>query len=660
MSGESVAEATRTVETGEFVLHKFARPIGSERYEIRQYGRNYELVSKFLLTDRGREVPLSATLKYEPGFVPTRFEVQGRNGRFTAVHDLISVQAGTAHIRHGLTQSNRPLPKRYFMISGYAPIAVQDVMLRYWRVQGRPKRVPALPSGEIRIEHRGQDTVTIGSNAVVLDRYILSGLIWGREAIWLGSDQQLVAVIGVDAEFDHFEAVRRGYEAALPGLLASAGKDEMAALATEALNFPGRRNGKLALIGATLVDGSGRGPIPDAVVVIAGDRIIAADRRSEVVIPSDATRIDVAGKFILPGLWDMHAHFEQVEWGPVYLAAGITTVRDCGNEFEFIVAVRNAIRDGRGLGPRLLLAGLVDGTGPKTLGIQTVDDVEQAQEWVERYRGAGFQQMKIYSSMTLNNLEAVATAAHRRKMTVTGHVPEGVDLLQAVGAGMDQINHIHYVAAAMLPEGDREKLTWMEVEERIPEIDLTAPRALEVIRFLKAHDVVVDPTIAIEEQASVSPTRPFTMLEPGIRKVAPELASQYVTPTETDANQQTRLKALQGSLQVIAALHQAGVRIVAGTDQTVPGYSLYRELELYVEAGFTAMEAIQAATLVPAEVMGLARESGSVEVGKRADLIVLGANPLDSIHNIRTVEKVISGGTLYGSAELWKSVGFQP
>ena len=139
--------------------------------------------------------------------------------------------------------------------------------------------------------------------------------------------------------------------------------------------------------------------------------------------------VDAHGKTILPGLWDMHAHFEQVEWGPIYLAAGVTTVRDCGNEFEFITAVRDAIAQGHGLGPRLLLAGIVDGTGTYTIGVERIDTPEQARMWTDRYHAAGFQQMKIYSSVKLEEVKVVADEAHRLGMTVTGHVPEGLERL---------------------------------------------------------------------------------------------------------------------------------------------------------------------------------------------------------------------------------------
>ncbi len=152
----------------------------------------------------------------------------------------------------------------------------------------------------------------------------------------------------------------------------------MAALATLSKGISGSRAQTLALVGGTLIDGTGDAPVPDAAVVVQSGRIVAAGPRSKVKIPKQAKIVDATGKTILPGLWDMHAHFEQVEWGPIYLAAGVTTVRDCGNELEFVTAVRDAIDNGRGLGPRILAAGVVDGTGPLAIGVERVDTPEQA------------------------------------------------------------------------------------------------------------------------------------------------------------------------------------------------------------------------------------------------------------------------------------------
>ena len=131
----------------------------------------------------------------------------------------------------------------------------------------------------------------------------------------------------------------------------------------------------------------------------------------------------------------------------------------------------------------------------------------------------------------------------------------------------------------MLPEGTLDSLTWSQAAESFAAIDLRSPQALKVINFLRTHAIVVDPTIALQEQWTASSSRPLQTLEPGVTKVAPELAAQFVTPTESDAHAQSRCSAMKKSLEVIGALHAAGVTIVASTDQAVPGYSLYREME---------------------------------------------------------------------------------
>lgn len=401
--------------------------------------------------------------------------------------------------------------------------------------------------------------------------------------------------------------------------------------------------------------------MPNSVVIVNNGRIVAAGPHASVQIPKGATVFDATGKTLLPGLWDMHAHFEQVEWGPIYLAAGVTTVRDCGNELEFITAVRDAIRTGRGLGPELLLAGIVDGSSPMAVGVERVDSPADAAHWVGEYRKEGFQQMKIYSSVKLENVKAIAEDAHRAGMTVTGHIPEGMDIYQGVEAGMDQVNHIQYVLQPLVakpPEGV--KLTRTQRFQAMTDVDPNGPDARKEMQFLKDHNTVIDPTLALNELMLHPASEPVASFEPGIEKVAPELHQALNNEGAGGDFAPIAEKVFANEVALVGALHKAGVRVMAGTDQTVPGHSLHREIELYVKAGFTPMEAIQAASLVPAQVMGLDKQVGTVEAGKRADLILLDKNPLDDIHNIRTVRYVVADGVLYPTDKLWESVGFKP
>ena len=240
-------------------------------------------------------------------------------------------------------------------------------------------------------------------------------------------------------------------------------------------------------------------------------------------------------------------------------------------------------------------------------------------------------------------------------MTVTGHVPSGMTAFEAVEAGMDQINHmLPAVYLSAFPAGTKAKMGVM------PVIDLNSDDAQRAIRFYKEHGTVLDPTMAVFDLAWRPLDKPIAQTEPGAVKVAPEIAPSLLN-TGVPGAFVPRLRAgFDGALAFIGALHRAGVPIVVGTDQTVPGYSVYREMELYVQGGMPAMDAIQAATIVPARAMKLDRESGTVEAGKRADLILVDANPLESISNIRKIRTVFANGRMFDTAPLWRAVGFTP
>lgn len=651
------------VEEGNFRLHKFEQPIGEESYKVHEDGDELQLSDSFHFNDRGRDVSLNAYARWSKDLVPRSLEIHGDMARNIPIDDAVVVEKDKILTRTAEGWRTFERPAHFFGIAAYAPAALQMMLVRKWEVAGRPKKMQTFPAGELTIEDRGPDEFTLKGARVSLERFSVSDLVWGRETLWLDAQNRLAALVTVDGEYDHFEAIRPEYEESLGNFVQLAAADEMAALAKISKNFRrGDTQGTLALIGATLIDGTGATAMKDSAIVIQGGKILSVGPRSKVTLPGNARILDVTGKTIIPGLWDMHAHFEQVEWGPVYLAAGVTTVRDCGNEFEFITAVRDAINTGRGVGPRMFLAGIADGSGPLALAVARVDTPEQSREWVHRYHDAGFEQIKIYSSVKKENLEAVTAEARKLGMTVTGHVPEGMSGFDAVNAGMDQINHVVYVYAMMDPESSARR-SGGDPQARLEALrsfDPDSEQSRKALQFLKAHGTVVDPTLTVFEMLMRTGKKPLESFEPGVAKVARALSTQLRNsgpgPTGAELGE-ARFAAL---LKTVGALQRAGVPIVVGTDQTVPGHSVHREMELYVEAGFTPMEALQAATVVPARAMRVENEVGTIEPGKKADLVILGANPLENISNIRRTERVVQGGVIYDCAALWRSVGFQP
>jgi imidazolonepropionase-like amidohydrolase len=488
---------------------------------------------------------------------------------------------------------------------------------------------------------------TIGGRKVELRKLSVRGLIWGMESIWLDAQDHLIALVSIDAEMDHFEAVADGYEDGLAAFVTGAARDGMANLAKVASEFSAKTPSVTAIVGGRLIDGTGKPAVENAVVVLKDGKIAAAGPAASTPVPEGVQVIDAHGKSVLPGLWEMHAHFEQVEWGPIYLATGVTTARDVGNEREFIVAARDAIATGKGIGPRLVMAGVVDGTSPFSLGVIRVDTPEQAREQVQKYKAEGFQQIKVYSSVKPEILKIVTAEAHRLGMTVTGHIPQGMNAIQGIEDGVDQINHISYLVAVM-------------ADQKTGTIASDSPQVKKVLQLLLKHHTVVDPTVALMEIVAHSTDTPMSTFEPGVLKVAPEMSEALETMGVPPQQAQQSAAHFRLQLETVRLLHQAGVPIVVGTDQSVPGFSVDREIELYVQAGFTPMEAIQAATLVAAQAMGMEKESGTIEVGKRADVILVDGNPLENISDIRKVNAVFAGGRMYQPAALRTAVGFKP
>ncbi len=650
------AQAQRPSTSGAFTLFKFAKAIGKETYSIQPKGDEYTLTSHFLFTDRGTPVPLETIYTARTADMsPRSYSAKGKSSRISDTDDAVKIDGNLVSIQRGGKGESRTASQSGFITDGYSPVAMQEQMMRWWLLHGKPMRFIVYPSfSEVHIESAG--TLTISGRSA--HGYTVGGLIWGQESLWVDDAQNLVALVSTDAEFDHFEAVREPYEAGLAAFISAAVQADLGALAKLSSSARMTPAAKVAIVGATLEDSTGSPALNDSVILIENGVITAAGRRDQVPVPADAAVLDASGKFAIPGLWDMHAHYEQVEWGPIYLAAGVTSVRDVGNEFDFIRTIHDELdrKQNPAIGPHLEFAGVIDGTSPISIGAIVAVTPDQARSWVEKYAAAGARQIKIYSSVAPDVVKAITAEAHACGMTVTGHIPEGMTAIEGVNDGMDQINHIVFLA----PYFSRPVLDTNGKPDRTkpPVLELDGPRSRDLISTLKAHHTILDPTLAIYESGLI--TKPLDQIEPGLDHVAPQLREALDSPpapADKAELMNARRLALIAALRV---LHAAGIPIVAGTDQGIPGYSIHHELELYVEAGFTPLEAMQSATIEAAHALGVDKESGSLQSGKRGDVLLLDADPLADIHNTRRVWRTVAAGAIYDPAPLWRSVGFTP
>jgi len=652
--------APPTEERAAYTLHKFLAEVGTERDTyVTLAGGAIEAKAVFSYKDRTQTVPLAATYAFAPDGKLLHYAAWGWTSRFTQLDERADARPdGGYDVRRAGEAPKRVVPAgtagTAVAVPGYAPMLGQQLLLRAWLKLGRPARLARLPDGELEIDARGKETYDHNDGKLTLEHVAIRGLVWGREDAWLDDAGKLIAVVTRDAEFDHHEAARQGFEPLLPKLAAATGADGVAWLETAAKSGE-RGRGVVALVGGNLIDGTGRPAVPDAVVVIDGDRIVAAGPRAKVAIPAGATTLDVTGQSIVPGLWDMHAHVEQVEQGAVYLAAGVTSVRDMGNILEFITGMRDAIASGKGLGPRVMVDGLIDGVGEAALGTIRIKKREDIAPTIDRLKQAGCIEVKTYSSLDPALIPAIIAYAHGHGMRVVGHVPFGMTSQQAVDAGYDSISHLPALFDGARPKAAPRPRTRAEWFGEVAKLDFAIPSMTHLINGLAARHVAIDDTLALYEQLFFT-AADNAKHEPGIATLPRELEGGIGGSPPEDAV--VGAQAFARYVELVGLLHKRGVTLMVGTDIAIPGHSVHRELELYVQAGFTPMEALQAATLVPARYMHLDKELGTIEAGKRADLLVVRGDPLANISEIRKTSLVVARGRVYDTATLWKLVGF--
>ena len=638
------------VEHGVYQVHLLLHAIGTEEYTITDLRDGRRTITSTTTTnDRGTTRTTTAALTYAAHFEPLSLTQQSVPGSSFET----KIAKNSATVKEPDQTRTFIKPANAFVGAASMPAAVQMTLMRFYTAHHAPSRIPILRASPqalpLEIKLVGNEAFQIKGQMVRLKRYTIANLMFGREVLWMNDSNRVAAIMTFAGGLPQ-EEVLDEYESATDAIFHSGVRQEMLDLAEIDSQIPPEAFGTYAIVGARLIDGTGSPALENATILIKGGRIVSV---GPWLPPPGVRVIHAEGKTVIPGLWEMHTHFSGVEFGPALLAAGVTTARDCGGEFDFLTTMRNLIEASpvaggqpNVLSPRLLLAGLIDGEGPLGFGALDADTPAQAIRIVDLYASNHFQHIKVYTQIKPDVLKAITAEAHKRGMTVTGHVPAAVNTFQGIDDGMDQINHLQFITRGM------------RADDAVGPVDLGSQRARDLIALLKAKNIVVDPTDGWGEMAGHPKSVDVATFEPGVNSAPYTLASKFRAmgvPATDEAKFRARM---DENLKVIKALYDAGIPIIAGSDTGLIGYGLDRELELYVQAGMSPMAAIQTATLNAARAMHLEAESGTIQPGKRADLAVLDANPLDNISNLRKVDKVIANGRLYDSKKLARAVGF--
>ena len=608
--------------------------------------------------DRGRGPKITEHVTLDANQIPSRIESTGNDYEKAPVDERFSVEGGNDTWKNRAEQGSKPVSGKAFYVSISGVPEEGGLLAQALLAAGGKLRL--LPEGEASIQKRGELRIEANGQSRTVTQYAVTGLDFVPDPVWLDQDGSFFAVVQ-----GWFVVIREGWESSVDALTKA--QDEIAnrRAAELASTLAHKPAAALAVVHANLFDSETARVRPSATVVIRGNKITAVGDDGNVQVPPDAEVIDARGKFLMPGLWDMHVHLFPND-GLLNMAAGVTSVRDLANDIDQLGAMQTRFDQGMEIGPRVLKAGFLDGRGPFAGPTKIFADSEQeAKDDIDRYARLGYVQIKIYSSIKPELVPKIADMAHAHGMRVSGHVPAFMTAEQFVRAGADEIQHMNFIFLNFMfdkVQDTRGRLRFTEVAARAPDVDPASPRVQAFIQLLKDHHTVLDPTLSVFE--GMFTDRPGKVSN-SYAAIANRMPAQirrgflYGGLEVPEGMDQRYQDSFQQMLKMTKALYDAGVPIVAGTD-SLAGFTLHRELELYVQAGIPAPKVLQLATLGAARVMKRDQDLGSITPGKLADLILVAGDPVTRISDIGQTDTVIKDGVVYHSSDLYRAIGVQP
>lgn len=614
----------------------------------------------FSFRDNGRGPDIEERVEVDASGVPVVYEAKGKTTYGAAIDETYRREGAQARWRSRSDAGEEAAGGDYLYTPLDGTFAYYEIVLRVLLARGeagaatyRGMRLRAQRIARLSLEGPS------GPTPVVL--VTLTGVGTTPWYFWLrddGSDAFVAAV------WPGWSIVERGFEQAVPQLLE---RKEKAVAEREAQL---RRELATPLPGVTLIRSvrwfdspAARMRGPSDVWLFDG-RIGALTEPGRLKARPDHV-VDGQDRTLLPGLWDMHAH----TWdgiGLFCLSAGVTAVRDPGNNNDAMFRLKARIDRGEVIGPTVHVAGLIEGESPFSLRRGIVVATQQAAlDAVDWYAARGVRMIKLYNSIKPEWVKPVAAHAHALGIHVSGHVPAFMRAEQAVRDGFDELTHANQVMLNFVVRTGDDTRTLVRFERVGADgksLDLRSPRARAFVRLLRERRTVVDPTLAVFESMF---TQAQGQPDPGVAAIADHLPVQWqrglrsATMDLEGDKLATYRQSYQRMVELMMALHRAGITLVAGTDG-LAGLGLHRELELYVRAGIKPAEALRIATWNAARVAGASSERGRIARGQAADLVLIDGDPSVDITALRRASLVIQGQTAYSPDRLYAAMGFKP
>ncbi|MBL4802367.1 MAG: amidohydrolase family protein [Emcibacter sp.] len=612
------------------------------------------LFSHYQYSNNGRGPNIKFHAQVDSMLFPTTFEIEGLSLLQTPIKESVTYKDGVLEWRSRV-ESGKSAKRAFYFPTHSTPAHLE--MLAGALIRDADASLPLLPNGQAYIKKVASERVNNGNESKLVDLYLIYGLQFSPVVIWLNKEQSLFAVD---------EVIERGWEE--NGSRLKRVSDDLLGKLDQEIAEKGTTvpENPVLLFNGRLVDVRKKQVHANMSVLIDGNRIVEVGPDSAIEVPKTAQKINLKGSTILPGLWDMHVHIRSNADGLLNIINGITSVRDMGGDVVTALARRHQFSTGDLIGPRLFLAGLIDGVSPTSTSGLSVSSYSELDRTITMLAENGYDQIKLYSSFPSELVPSAVSLARKYGLLAGGHVPVNMRQDDVVKLGYDNVSHFNFFLLNQFGDEVQSKtntLARMLVPARRGrDLDPSSPGVKRSIALLKKHNVALDPTMVVLEAL-------FTAKE---GRVSPALQSYYdrlpfrialaaksggLAINDIELQQYT--ESFNVLLKLLGKAYEEGVNILPGTD-VLPGFEYVRELELYKEAGIPNLDVLRLATLGSAEHMKADTYVGAVEPGMLADIIIVDGRPDEDISALRHIQMVIKDGKFFDLAKLSKSVGVLP
>jgi hypothetical protein len=610
--------------------------------------------------NNGRGPDQKEVMDFAPDGTWLAYRTEGVSTYGARIDESFELKDGHARWRSPVDSGDKPGVGRDLVYLPVQATPAWAARLARTLLQRPGQRAGGLPVGQVSIE-RVQTLKPAGASFDV-GLYALNGFDLDPSYLWLREDDRTLFA-KVDPGWGG--TLLQGYEAEMDRLADAQKAAQIARLQRLATELPQRLAGLTVIEGVRWFDSQAavlRGPSD---VYLFEGRIAFIARPGSLADAAPARRISGKGRTLLPGFIDMHSHID-ASGLLLNLAAGVTAVRDVGNSNADLAELRGRIERGEVLGPRIAANGFIEGKSPFSSQADFVaDSLPEALAAIDWYAARGYRQLKLYNSIRPEWVKPMVAHARELGLRTGGHVPAFMTARQAVEAGFDELHHINQVTLNFLVgKGDdtRTLLRFNLVGDKAADLKLNDRRTQDFLGLLKKKGTVVDATMTAFEaqytQRQGQPSPSYAMVAANL----PAVVQRSYLSAEVDLDDVKARRwgaSWKVMMDLLRRMYAAGIPLVAGTDAT-PGFAFQRELELYAQAGIPAAQALKIATWNGAKYSDRLSEIGSIERGKRADLVLVDGDPVADIRAIRRVALVIKGDQALSPSALYQAMGILP